>query len=210
MNKFLKNFKDLYSDDDNVVYQALLEKKDWILQDLYMPGDLTITVSEDGSKHFKMLEDLVNDSILLDSYPFMDNIYKGMNEGFKNLRYKVFFKNIKKNRTNLFWVKYDFASITKSNYQRLVANYYPRLKEEELEIGTSDFASLLDAMKVLMIGDEDESIIILHTDDLSDQYMEAPKIKTIVVHSSAAKEIKEALKQVAKAKNCEYEEANYE
>lgn len=95
MNKFLKNFKDLYSDDDNVVYQALLEKKDWILQDLYMPGDLTITVSEDGSKHFKMLEDLVNDSILLDSYPFMDNIYKGMNEGFKNLRYKVF-KNIKK------------------------------------------------------------------------------------------------------------------
>ena len=34
MNKLLKNFYDLYSNDDSVCYKALLEKKDWMFRKL--------------------------------------------------------------------------------------------------------------------------------------------------------------------------------
>ena len=34
MNKYLDNFNRLFSDDDKIVYQAILEKKDWICRPL--------------------------------------------------------------------------------------------------------------------------------------------------------------------------------
>lgn len=37
MNYFLTNLYKLYSSDDSVSYQAILEKKNWMFQKLYVP-----------------------------------------------------------------------------------------------------------------------------------------------------------------------------
>ena len=37
MNKYIKNFYDLHSLDKVTSYKAILEKKDWLFQKLYIP-----------------------------------------------------------------------------------------------------------------------------------------------------------------------------
>lgn len=195
MNKYLDNFNRLFSDDDKIVYQAILEKKDWICRPLYLPGNLDITIDEQGKKHFKFLESLFDNVILFK---------KSKNELANNFRY-VKFSNDLSNEKALFFIEYDFTRIDEKGYHAIVANYYPCLSEEELHIDYSS-KSVKEILKTMMIGENNESVIILDQSALINDAFFAPIIRKVLVKESAPKEVKEVLINLAVDKDVEYVE----
>lgn len=195
MNKYLDNFNRLFSDDDKIVYQAILEKKDWICRPLYLPGNLDITIDEQGKKHFKFLESLFDNVILFK---------KSKNELANNFRY-VKFSNDLSNEEALFFIEYDFTRIDEKGYHAIVANYYPCLSEEELHIDYSS-KSVKEILKTMMIGENNESVIILDQSALINDAFFAPIIRKVLVKESAPKEVKEVLINLAVDKDVEYVE----
>ena len=195
MNKYLDNFNRLFSDDDKVVYQAILEKKDWLFHPLYLSGNLDITLDEQGKKHFKFLESLFDNVILFK---------KSKNELANNFRY-VKFSNDLSNEEALFFIEYDFTRIDEKGYRAVVANYYPCLSEEELHIDYSS-KSVKEVLKTMMIGESNESVIILDQSALINDAFFAPIIRKIFVKESAPKEVKEVLINLAVDKDVEYVE----
>ena len=195
MNKYLDNFNRLFSDDDKVVYQAILEKKDWLFHPLYLSGNLDITLDEQGKKHFKFLESLFDNVILFK---------KSKNELANNFRY-VKFSNDLSNEEALFFIEYDFTRIDEKGYHAIVANYYPCLSEEELHIDYSS-KSVKEVLKTMMIGENNESVIILDQSALINDAFFAPIIRKVFVKESAPKEVKEVLINLAVDKDVEYVE----
>ena len=195
MNKYLDNFNRLFSDDDKIVYQAILEKKDWLFHPLYLSGNLDITLDEQGKKHFKFLESLFDNVILFK---------KSKNELAKNFRY-VKFSNDLSNEEALFFIEYDFTRIDEKGYHAIVANYYPCLSEEELHIDYSS-KSVKEVLKTMMIGENNESVIILDQSALINDAFFAPIIRKVFVKESAPKEVKEVLINLAVDKDVEYVE----
>lgn len=198
MNKFLKNFYDLYSDNDEEVYRAIIEKKDWILDEFYIPGDLNIERDENGIRHFPMLEDVVNDVISLKPYPFM---LPNMGEDSSKYRYIVLYKKMKRElNPPLFWVKYDFRNIDEESYKALLANIFPRLPEEELEIEKDDNDDIKRLMKFMMIGEDHEMVLIVHEDNNKEGIIKAPIIREILYNRNAPHELVETLETIAESK----------
>lgn len=195
MNKYLDNFNRLFSDDDKIVYQAILEKKDWLFHPLYLSGNLDITLDEQGKKHFKFLESLFDNVILFK---------KSKNELANNFRY-VKFSNDLSNEEALFFIEYDFTRIDEKGYHAIVANYYPCLSEEELQIDYSS-KSVKEILKTMMIGENNESVIILDENALINDAFFAPIIRKVLVKESAPKEVKEVLINLAVDKDVEYVE----
>lgn len=196
MNKYLDNFNRLFSDDDQIVYQAILEKKDWICCPLYLPGNLDITIDEQGKKHFKFLESLFDNVILFK---------KSKNELASNFRYVKFLTSIINEEEAMFYIEYDFTRIDEKGYRAVVANYYPCLNEEELHIDYSS-KDTKEALKTMMIGENNESVIILDENALINDAFFAPIIRKIFVKESAPKEVKEVLINLAVDKDVEYVE----
>lgn len=195
MNKYLDNFNRLFSDDDKIVYQAILEKKDWICRPLYLLGNLDITIDEQGKKHFKFLESLFDNVILFK---------KSKNELASNFRYVKFLTSII-NEEGMFYIEYDFTRIDEKGYRAVVANYYPCLNEEELHIDYSS-KDTKEVLKTMMIGENNESVIILDENALINDAFFAPIIRKIFVKESAPKEVKEVLINLAVDKDVEYVE----
>ena len=195
MNKYLDNFNRLFSDDDKIVYQAILEKKDWLFHPLYLSGNLDITLDEQGKKHFKFLESLFDNVILFK---------KSKNELANNFRY-VKFSNDLSNEEALFFIEYDFTRIDEKGYHAIVANYYPCLSEKELHIDYSS-KSVKEVLKTMMIGENNESVIILDQSALINDAFFAPIIRKVFVKESAPKEVKEVLINLAVDKDVEYVE----
>ena len=196
MNKYLDNFNRLFSDDDKIVYQAILEKKDWIFSPLYWPGNLDISLDEQGKKHFKFLESLFDNVILFK---------KSKNELARNFRYVKFLTSIINEEEAMFYIEYDFTRIDEKGYRAVVANYYPCLNEEELHIDYSS-KDTKEVLKTMMIGENNESVIILDENALINDAFFAPIIRKIFVNESAPKEVKEVLINLAVDKDVEYVE----
>ena len=196
MNKYLDNFNRLFSDDDKIVYQAILEKKDWICRPLYLLGNLDITIDEQGKKHFKFLESLFDNVILFK---------KSKNELASNFRYVKFLTSIINEEEAMFYIEYDFTRIDEKGYRAVVANYYPCLNEEELHIDYSS-KDTKEVLKTMMIGENNESVIILDENALINDAFFAQIIRKIFVKESAPKEVKEVLINLAVDKDVEYVE----
>ena len=116
-----------------------------------MPGNLDITIDEQGKKHFKFLESLFDNVILFK---------KSKNELARNFRYIKFLTSIINEEEAMFYIEYDFTRIDEKGYRAVVANYYPCLNEEELHIDYSS-KDTKEALKTMMIGENNESVIIL-------------------------------------------------
>lgn len=194
MHKYLDNFNRLFSEDDQVVYKAVLEKKDWILDKLYIKGNIDVSLDENGQKHFAMLEALFDDVLVFKKHPYLPE---------NNFRFVKFLKDTKEDA--LFYIEYDFRKIDQKGYQSLVANFYPCLKEEELEI---DYQSeeVKETLKKYMIGKPNEAVLILDKNALLNERFFAPVMTRILAKENIPTELKEVLTNLAQEKNLKYEE----
>lgn len=194
MHKYLDNFNRLFDEDDNIVYQAILEKKDWILVPLYLQGDLSISLDANGQKHFYFLESLFDDTIIFKKLETLQD---------NNFRYAKFKTKI--DNQALFYIEYDFRLIDDKGYQSLVANFYPCLSKKDLNIN-EESTEVKEILKQYMIGQEDERVIILDKNALLNERFFAPVIKRILVQKKAPQEVREVLEALANEKKIEIKE----
>ncbi|MDD6302231.1 MAG: hypothetical protein PUA56_02830 [Bacillales bacterium] len=179
MNKFINNFYSLYSNDDRVTYQAILEKKDWMFRPLFfmmtfegieVEGKIIypdLFALMDKAIHFKKAE--FHQSLFEDNLNKKDDIINGFNKSYR-LRYA--FENIVNiSKKAAFFVEMDFSKIDKKSYNELVANFYPCISEvKDLDLFYNE-NSPIDLIKFAMYGENNSWVFILDINALiNDRY----------------------------------------
>lgn len=204
MNPYLQNYIHLFSDDQATVIKAVKEKKDWILRPLFLPLDFTQKEDENGKKHFYHLEALLDDVICFSSL-------KSDLQVIQNFRFVKFQTDLMVHSSSFpyAFIQYDFRKIDQKGYQELLANYYPCLSLEELEIKEDASSNVVEAMKYFMVGEKNEAVLILDAQQLIHDAYYAPVIRQLIVHPSTPEELKELLKGIAKEKGVPYVEVDY-
>ncbi len=75
MNKYIKNFYDLHSLDKVTSYKAILEKKDWLFQKLYIPYTFD-KKEENGKELYEELYALMDQAVLFKKLELDDEIFE--------------------------------------------------------------------------------------------------------------------------------------
>ena len=186
MNPFIKNFYDLFSQDDTIVYKAILLKKNWMFRRFYFPVTFDCTIVEDKEMFYDLYA-LVDQSILFKKINLSDEIFTSQEKGTKeriedsfNEVYRVAYcyESIP-NLKNTFYAEMDFYKIDKDTYNQLVANFYPCLdKLEDLEFEYNPNNDI-DLLKYPMYGEYRKWLFILPRDKMVDDRFYMPFIKKI-------------------------------
>ncbi len=151
---------DLYSDDRVKVYNALMAKKNWILDQYYLAIDFSPTIN-DNKKTYPQLYAIIDEGIY----------FKKCHSD--NMNYQKYFDNlssidlVKKQNIVLekskFYLGLDFKKIDDNVYKLLFPNFYFKGSSKEF-LGIDD--PFLKAFSSLLIGNNDEATIILSNDQL--------------------------------------------
>lgn len=167
MNLYLKNLRNLFSDDDKIMYRALLEKKEWINHSFFVVGSLMdnqdIEDIFDRKIRFKKL--LINQEV--------------------NDNYRVLYLYDKRPETindDEFVIKYDFSLLNEREYKMLFANFYPCLTQEDIAL--KEESSLVKIMKTFMRDDLGDKVIIMDNNDLISSCFPCQIISEIVIYKN--------------------------
>ena len=146
MDKYLKNFFDLYSNDDEVVQKAIFAKKSWILSIFVTP--ITFSYIEKDNK--KIYEEL---------YSLMDQAFLFSFDKEKKYVYKKWLDEVNlKPLHHAFYAELDFNRLDHDTYCELFANFYPCLNKEDIKSIKDPF---LYKLASLMNGKENEYVLLL-------------------------------------------------
>lgn len=204
MKKYLDNFNRLFSDDDKIVYQALIEKRNWILSSFYIMCSL---------EHNQDLEDIIDGKLrfrklYLNDYFFKDkmNQYDAVTEKFNN-NFRVLYLN---NNMDIvdddyhFFIKVDFNYLNQTEYKILFANFFPCLNKEDILIENfDDNKELLKLAMDKMVGD---NVLILDVNNLIDNAFPCKVITEIIAPNTLNEGYKTFLKQASESVNCKFVE----
>ncbi len=213
MNLFLKNFLELFSDDDKTIYQALLTKKDWLFVPLFLKGDLDQVTDSQGLKHYRMIEALYDEVLPFEKVKlpkdlgYSEQQQTKLNESLENYRL-LFLETDKKSCSGApFFAEFDFTKIDQRGYHSLLANFFPCLSKEELELDPlADVSQAVNQLKPLMIGPKGRYVLILESHLLIQDSFYAPVLRKIHVASSSPEELKEEFRHMCKEKGIIYTE----
>ena len=206
MNKYIKNFYDLHSLDKVTSYKAILEKKDWLFQKLYIP--YTFDKKEENGKElyeelyalmdqavlFKKLE--LDDEIFEEHLDKKDKILENFNKDFSLLYLYSHLTNKVKKGT--FFVEYDFTKMSDKMYKELVANFFPCISSlKDLDL-FYDENNIIDLLKFAMYGEEGKWVLIISKNALlNDRYYIKKKKKIYFNSSLITKDQEEGLKEIS-------------
>lgn len=167
MKYYLENLRNLFCDDDSVVYKALLEKKDWINNSFYIVGSF-----QDN----KDIEDIFEQRIRFRKLYLEHTKY----EAFRVL---YLFDNFPETLSDdEFIIKYDFKRLTEQEFKILFANFYPCLNQEERLIEEEN--PQVQDMKLYMNKDLGDNVIILDQMNLKDSCFKCHVIEKIIAPKS--------------------------
>ncbi|MCX5775109.1 MAG: hypothetical protein NTV44_01935 [Firmicutes bacterium] len=216
MNKKLQNFMNLFSDDDKVVYQAILAKKDWLFVPLFLPGNTMVYMDERNLRHYRLLEAIYDDvlpfdKILLDTkIPVKSDVKLKVESDLKEYRKLVLMDAIPNDNTP-FFAEYDFTKLNEETYHALVANFYPCLSVRSLSIDLSLLeTSLIEKLKSVMVGKKGEHVLIVDQSVLLNDSLYAPMLRAIHVRPNADPVLQEELRLLCKEKGIIYKEVHYD
>ena len=214
MNPFIRNFTQLFSNNQNEVYKAILIKKDWMFKKLYFPVTFDF-VLEEGKEMYYDLYSLVDQSILFKKVTLDDALFLESKENKQeiediinqNFRVAYCYENIPSNTNNTFYVEMDFNLIEKQVYHELVANFYPcidEVKDLELEYNKDN---IVDLLKYPMYGEYKKWVFILPIDKLLNDKYYLPIMKKIwYSKNNLTKEQIEAIEVIAEKLEIKCEE----
>lgn len=180
MNYYLQNFIDLFSEDDSVVYKALQAKKDWMFRKLYLK--VKFTKVENKKIPYPELFAAMDQTIHFDKLPGESEVIKKFNESF---RYKVLTENLDLEKSS-FLIELNLYAMDEKAYKDLVANFYPCMPIEELEI-TND-GSVLNLLKLPMIGKNGDWVLIISKDQLLNDNYYLPCFKKVILNKKLLNE----------------------
>ncbi len=190
----LQNMMMLYSESDSEVYQALLNKKDWINNVYYVKGHLD--TKEDSRKriHYLFIEALLDDVLLFrllnknDVHDYRLDIW--------NEQYRILDLYEKRPHDCPFAVAYDFSNLDRQAYNMLMPNFYFGHNINTIDDGQTTITSLL---KILLR--KNHPFILLEESNLLDDVFYAPILKEIIINPQCDKILQEELISIAQEKN---------
>lgn len=199
----------LFSDNEKEIYSALLAKKDWLNTKLILEGNLDYYIDEQNRKRFPFLEHL------FDNVVYFSNIYyDGKNIDLKQsidqllVKFKraIFKTKIDLNSNCPFYVEYDFNKLDELGYRALIANVYHMQKEENLNIEYDKIdTSILDQIKLAIIGNEDETCFILDDSNLINGCFFLPIVSKIYISKKISENLFKELQLFSEENNVELE-----
>lgn len=183
----------LFSDNEKEIYSALLAKKDWLNVKLIMEGNLDYYIDSKNRKRFPFLEHL------FDNVVYFSNIYyDGKNidlkvtidESLTKFKRAVFKNKIDLNSNCPFYVEYDFNKLDELGYRSLIANVYHMKDEKTLKINYDNIEnSIVDQIKIAIIGKEDETCFILDDSNLINGCFFLPIVSKIYISKRISEDL---------------------
>lgn len=206
MNRYLNNIRRLFSDKNEEIYQALLEKKDWIFQEYYCIG------SFDSNQD---VEDIIDGKLRLrklyiDPQQFSDREKLSMTEEtLKQFRFLYLYRNLPKcEHSDEFVIRYDFRKLNDREYKMLFPNLYPCLSETDRDSVEED--RLVASMKRAMDDSLGDAVLIMNEQDLIDSCFPCRAVGEIFIPSSLEAGYSTPLRLLCAKLNISCKEVNYD
>ena len=201
MNKYLTNFLNLYSDDDNLVYASVKEKQTWLNREFYLIMHL-----DDNS----CLNDIFDNKLrfrklYLNPYFFENQeLYKEANNYFNdNFRVLYLLDELPTvDERSEFIVKVDFSKLSNSKYCELFPNYFPCV--ETNEINKVNSLELSELFVVAMNKELGDGVIIVSKDSLQDNCFTCDIISEIIMGKNMNDGYEPYLKKLSEAINASF------
>lgn len=199
----LKNLDDLFGNDNDALIKALNFKKRWLDRILYIGVDFDDT---------NRIEALKKSEILFEA-PYFDSRNFEQEEAIEILKNSLsfavcdFLNEIDKKQKYDFYVAYDFRHLDFSDISRLAPNIYHKMSFKKLEIKKENITKdIKETIKALIIGNSNESRIILSREYLLDMCYYSKVLEHIYFKEGTSEENMQVLREIALANRAELEE----
>lgn len=208
----VKLIERIYLGSRDEMIDAINEKRLWIENEFYVPGNIDSKFYEDKMEHYPFIESLYNGTFLFSDVDFADQNFtveecKEVEDSAKELAVFNLFDSIDPTLDCYFWVKYDFRLMELSMYHDLVANLYHRLPYDTLKIDKSKInEKSIDLMKSLIIGPKGQSVLIISKDKLLNMCYYCPVLVKIFYKKNCPTDLLSSLKEIANKNDIEIEE----
>ena len=221
MQTDLEIFNNLYGDDDELVFQALSAKKDWMfIKSLYVKGHINIKKDDKGLIHYPFIESMLDDTLLFEDFKVINEEVKALNNDEqieKILNERFAYLNLYEyvDGSAPFFVEYDFNLIDNNMFNMLFPNFFRKHNINSWDIDIEAInnlssESLIEYLKLALVGKEGEHIIVMEKSNLINGVFFAPIAKKIIAKKNIDEELKVELKTIAEEKEMEYEERDYD
>jgi hypothetical protein len=191
MNKYLNNFYNLFSYNKDISYKAVVEKKDWLFQDLYFPYSF-FEVKENGKSIYPDIYALYDQTLLFKEASFDNDVFLDhedkkeeiTNTFNNNFSLAYAYDELLPLDKDSFYVQFDFTKIDQKLYQILIANIFPCIDNiKELDF-FYDKTNVVDLLRYPMYGNSHRWNIILTKDKLIQNRLYLPYVKKIIYDES--------------------------
>ena len=180
----IKILEDEFSDDERKIYQALLKKKDWLNIKLIRSGNLDYYVDEKNNKRYPFLEHLFDNVVFFKKPQYTGKFEdkEKINLLLEDYNIAIFQTKINLKNDAPFYVEYDFNKLDELGYRSLIANVYHMKDEKTLKIKYDNIEnSIVDQIKIAIIGKEDETCFILDDSNLINGCFFLPIVSKIYI-----------------------------
>ncbi|MEG1565297.1 MAG: hypothetical protein RR342_00965 [Bacilli bacterium] len=191
----IENIEKLFSQNNKEIYEAILNKKDWMNRKLLREGNLFFTCDNEGKIHYDFLEHMLDNAIEFEPVNYNNLILKedgahNVIMELANYRRAIFKTKINTDSDVPFYVEYDFSKIDETGYKLLVANCYYMHKETGLNINYAKLPSeTVDLIKLCLIGEEQDLCFVLDSSNLINNSFFAPIISKIYLTKKIPEEL---------------------
>jgi hypothetical protein len=157
-----QNFINLFSSDIETRYQALNEKKTWILDKFYIPYSFAPKKETNEPNDLECLfhSALPFNKLISDKVSTLDrnNNIETFNKNFYSVK---LYKNLPPmENTNYIYAEVNFKSLAKNDYKKLMPSFFPCLNNEEID-QTFPNGDLRNVIQIAFEGHECEYVLIL-------------------------------------------------
>lgn len=193
-------FIDLFSDDDETRLQALLAKKDWILDRFYVPYSLASKPSESTCSD---LECLMHQALPFHQLPLPRVATKrsaAVNQIF-NDRYRLLrlYEALPRQRPSpdVFYVEVNFNLLEKEDYKALMPNFFYCLGKTTL--GRFDYPQndIRSVLLPALLGTSEEAVLILERKLLERGFYRADRLTKLYLYDDLGEKEEALLRKIA-------------
>lgn len=199
--QIVDNLMDLYSNDEEVRLEALLAKKEWILDRFYVPYSLLpLEQDDDGVSDLHALK---NKALPFHKFTLKGVMTKSLlslserfNQRYRRLKIYESLPN-KRSHHHIFYVLVDFRKIDRDEYKVLLPLFFYCLTKDILE----DLTLPNDIRKVIALaieGKEDEAMQIVDIKHLNKNMLKIDGFMKIYAYDDMTKDELSTIKDMAK------------
>lgn len=198
-SQIYENFVRLFSADSDERLNALLSKKDWILDRYYLPFTF---VSVNGDGNYSDLEGLMKQGLLFRPLPRprlaeADELQKIslFNDRFRYV--KMYERLPKRPDRNTFFVEVNFKKLDRDDYRTLVSNFFYCLNRKVIAGHSFNSKDIRSVLLTAMLGSEEEAVLILDKHKLDKNIFKIDGMTKIYLYDDIAEKEEAIINRIA-------------